>query len=206
MSDRGDPGSPLRSAVEVFDRRVDGWFDPYRGRPVLDGAAKVVTGLGDHGGIWVAVTAWRARRPGSERVEAVRALAVAGIQSRIANSMLKRRIGRSRPDSTGLRVSSGGVPVRAPTTSSFPSGHTLAGFCAATAMCRTGDSTGNALLVIGAALVGLSRVHLGAHHASDVLGGALIGTALGLIGRRLLRSAGVAPTACSMTQGWRWWL
>ena len=33
---------------------------------------------------------------------------------------------------------------------------------------------------------GLSRLHLRAHHASDVVGGAVIGTAIGLIGRRLL--------------------
>jgi membrane-associated phospholipid phosphatase len=40
-----------------------------------------------------------------------------------------------------------------------------------------------------AAAVAVSRVHVGAHHASDVVGGALIGTATGLVVRRLLRGA-----------------
>ena len=68
----------------------------------------------------------------------------------------------------------------------FPSGHTLAAFCAATVMSQRGRSGRQRLLFTSAALVGLSRLHLRAHHASDVLGGAAIGTALGLIGRRLL--------------------
>jgi undecaprenyl-diphosphatase len=172
--------------VRTIDDRVDAWFEPYRGRPGLDGAAKVITGLGDHGFVWAATTAWRARRPGPERSQSIRALAIAGIESRLVNSALKQSIGRSRPDPTGIAVTAGVVPVREPTSSSFPSGHTLAGFCAATVMCRPGDRAGNVLLLTAATLVGLSRLHLRAHHASDVLGGAVIGTALGLVGRRLL--------------------
>jgi undecaprenyl-diphosphatase len=53
-------------------------------------------------------------------------------------------------------------------------------------MSQRGDRTGNAILFTAATLVGLSRLHLRAHHASDVLGGAAIGTALGVLGRRLL--------------------
>ncbi len=178
--------SALRAAVKAVDRGVESWFEPHRGRPALDGAAKLITGLGDHGFIWAATTAWRARRPGPRRVRAIRALAVAGIESSVVNSTLKQSIGRSRPDRTGLTVIEGGIPVREPTTSSFPSGHTLAAFCAATVMCRPNDPAGNGFLLSAAALVGLSRLHLRAHHASDVLGGAVIGTALGLLGRRLV--------------------
>jgi undecaprenyl-diphosphatase len=53
-------------------------------------------------------------------------------------------------------------------------------------MSQRHDRAGNVLLFASASLVGLSRLHLRAHHASDVLGGAVIGAALGLIGRRLL--------------------
>jgi membrane-associated phospholipid phosphatase len=53
-------------------------------------------------------------------------------------------------------------------------------------MSRPGDRAGNALLFGAASLVGLSRLHLRAHHASDVLGGAAIGMALGVVGRRFL--------------------
>jgi len=176
----------LAKVVGAVDDRVDTWFEPLRGKPGLDGAAKVITGLGDRGLMWAATTAWRARRPGPSRARAVRALAVAGVESSLVNAAIKAVFGRSRPDRTGLRVAEGGVPVREPKTSSFPSGHTLAAFCAATVMSERGDRSGNALLFTSAALVGVSRLHLRAHHASDVVGGAAIGVALGLVGRRLV--------------------
>jgi undecaprenyl-diphosphatase len=178
--------SGLSDLVHRVDDRVDAWFEPLRGRPSVDGVAKVVTGLGDHGIMWAATTVWRARRSGPDRARAVRALTIAGIESTIVNRTLKVVVDRSRPDPEGLALAAGGVPVREPTSSSFPSGHTLAAFCAVTVMSQRGDRAGNALLFTSASLVGLSRLHLRAHHASDVLGGAAIGVALGLIGRRFL--------------------
>ncbi len=136
--------------------------------------------------MWAATTVWRSRRAGPDRARAVRALTIAGIESSIVNRTLKAVVDRSRPDPEGLVLSAAGVPVREPTSSSFPSGHTLAAFCAATVMSQRGDRAGSALLFTSASLVGLSRLHLRAHHASDVLGGAAIGVALGLVGRRFL--------------------
>lgn len=176
----------LAGLVRAVDDQIDAWFEPLRGKPALDGMAKVVTGLGDHGIMWAATTAWRARRTGPERARAVRALTIAGIESTVVNRTLKAAVGRSRPDPDGLVLTAAGVPVRAPTSSSFPSGHTLAAFCAVTVMSQRGDRGGNVLLFASASLVGLSRLHLRAHHASDVLGGAAIGMALGLVGRRFL--------------------
>jgi undecaprenyl-diphosphatase len=184
----GDAPAPggLAGVVKLVDDRVDAWFEPLRGKPALDGIAKVVTGLGDHGIMWAATTVWRARHTGPERARAVRALTIAGIESTIVNRTLKTVVGRSRPDPEGLVLTAAGVPVREPTSSSFPSGHTLAAFCAVSVMSQRGDRAGNALLFTSASLVGLSRLHLRAHHASDVLGGVAIGVALGLVGRRFL--------------------
>jgi undecaprenyl-diphosphatase len=186
-TDRSPPEpSWLMSMVDAVDVKVDAWFEPLRGKPIPDGAAKLITGLGDHGLMWAATAVWRARRTGPSRKRAIKALAIAGVESNLVNAGLKAVIGRSRPDRAGLRLVEGWVPVREPKTSSFPSGHTLAAFCAATVMSERGNRTGNALLFSSAALVGLSRLHLRAHHASDVVGGAIIGVALGSIGRTLL--------------------
>ena len=186
-SDDPVPGvASFSGLVRRFDDRIDAWFEPLRGKPGVDGVAKVVTGLGDHGIMWAATTVWRARHTGPERARAVRALGIAGIESTIVNRTLKAVVGRSRPDPDGLALTASGVPVREPTSTSFPSGHTLAAFCAVTVMCQRGDRGGNALLFTSATLVGLSRLHLRAHHASDVIGGAAIGTALGLVGRRFV--------------------
>jgi undecaprenyl-diphosphatase len=74
-------------------------------------------------------------------------------------------------------------PFRQPLTSSFPSGHATAAFCAATLL-ADGDNLGPAYFAI-AAVVAVSRVHVQIHHASDVVGGAVIGVALGGIGRAI---------------------
>jgi membrane-associated phospholipid phosphatase len=172
------------AAVTSFDDAVDRRFEPLRGRTPVDSAAKVITGLGDHGWLWTGIAVWRGRRSGLVRRQAVRALGVAGVSSTLTNAAIKQVVSRNRPDNSDLRISNVGVPVRVPKTSSFPSGHTLAAFCSAAVLGRPGDRTGNALLYAAAGLIGLSRIHLRAHHASDVAGGIVIGTALGLVVRR----------------------
>ncbi len=175
-----------KDMIQLLDDQVDAWFEPFRGNAAADTVARVVSGLGDHGLMWAASTAWRARRPGARRARAVRALAVAGVESSVVNAALKAFIGRPRPDPGDLRLGDNIVPLREPRTSSFPSGHTLAAFCAATVLSERGDRAGNAMLFACAGMVGVSRIHLRAHHASDVLGGVVIGTALGAVGRRLV--------------------
>ncbi len=181
----GDGRTGLPAAVDALDERVDRLFEPLRGIPAVDAAAKVITGIGDHGWLWTGVAVWRGRRSGPTRQAAVRALGIAGVSSALVNAGIKQLVGRERPDRSDLRISNGGVPVREPRTSSFPSGHTLAAFTAATVLGRPGDRAGNAFLYAAAGLIGVSRIHLRAHHASDVVGGVVVGTALGLVVRRL---------------------
>jgi membrane-associated phospholipid phosphatase len=186
----GDPSTVdgrtgVAAVVDAVDEWIDRRFEPFRGIPAVDTAAKVVTVAGDHGWLWTGVAVWRGRRSGPARRAAVRALGVAGVSSAAVNAGIKLVVGRERPDRSDLRIAEGGIPVREPRTSSFPSGHTLAAFTAATVLERPGDRAGNAFLYAAAGLIGVSRIHLRAHHASDVLGGAVIGTALGLAVRRL---------------------
>ncbi|MDQ6747308.1 MAG: phosphatase PAP2 family protein [Candidatus Dormibacteraeota bacterium] len=65
------------------------------------------------------------------------------------------------------------------TDSSFPSGHTAGSFAAAWAMSRCFPDQRPLLLGIAAA-VGFSRIYLGHHYPSDVLGGVAIGSAVAL--------------------------
>ena len=67
---------------------------------------------------------------------------------------------------------------------SFPSGHTTTVFLVAVNWSlffkRRGNGRWIPLLILWAALVGISRIYRGVHWPSDVLGGALLGTALAL--------------------------
>lgn len=99
-------------------------------------------------------------------------LAVSGLISQI----IKRVVGRARPklmDSLGA-FHFDGFSIHA-TLASFPSGHTTTAFAAATALAFFLPRWQAPLFIVAAA-VGLSRVVVGAHYATDVLGGVAVGT------------------------------
>jgi undecaprenyl-diphosphatase len=177
---RGDAGSTETNLrLEAIDSAVDAVFDPLRGRPEVDRTAAIVSNLADYGLIWVALALLKARRRGPHRRRAVVALAAAGFSSLIVSRAVKDVVARQRPDDH--------VPafVRVPSSSSFPSGHTLAAFCTAFVLGETDAQT--AANVGFASAVAASRVHLRAHHPTDVLGGAVIGSVLGLGLRPLVK-------------------
>jgi undecaprenyl-diphosphatase len=158
--------------VSTIDEAVDAAFEPLRGRPEIDRAAALVSNLADYGFVWVLLAGLRARRRGPDRRRAIVALAAAGSSSLLVSRVVKAAVERQRPEDHL------DVGVRTPTSSSFPSGHTLAAFCTAFVL---GDSqAGTAANVSFATAVAVSRIHLRAHHPTDVIGGAAIGSVLGL--------------------------
>ncbi|HSZ35505.1 MAG TPA: phosphatase PAP2 family protein [Acidimicrobiales bacterium] len=158
--------------MTAIDEAVNAAFEPLRGNPQVDRAAALLSNLADYGFIWVLLAAFKARRRGPDRRRTIVALAAAGFSSMIVNRVVKEAVARERPDDH-LEVG-----VRTPSSSSFPSGHTLAAFCTAFVLA---DSDAQTAANVGfAAAVAASRVHLRAHHPTDVIGGAAIGSVLGL--------------------------
>lgn len=175
----------LTDQLDRFDRAVDAALEPHRGRPGLETTARVLSNLGDYGFVWSLVSVAKGRRRGPRRRRAARALAVSGTVSAAVNAALKRAVARQRP-AAGPDEAPGGLWVRPPSSSSFPSGHTLAAFCTAVVLA---DTPVEAAVYLGfAAAVGTSRVYLRAHHASDVLAGATVGLAVGGLVRPLVRT------------------
>jgi undecaprenyl-diphosphatase len=166
-------------AIERFDTWVAARVEPYRGRPWADTAAAAASTLGDRGLVWFLVLLARSARPGRRRRLAARAVAFTGVVVPLVNASLKALVGRDRPE-----VAASVPGVRAPHTASFPSGHSLAAWSAATLL-ADGDPAAPAYYAVAGA-VSLSRVHVRHHHATDVVAGALIGLGLGRLGRRVL--------------------
>lgn len=102
---------------------------------------------------------------------------VAGILGPVGiglNYAVKLVVRRPRPVLEGLPPLGG-----APSSLSFPSAHATSSFACATAMTRIAPEA--AVLFILAAAIAACRPYLGMHYPSDVLAGALLGTALGLV-------------------------
>ena len=77
--------------------------------------------------------------------------------------------------------------MRRPSTSSFPSGHASSAVFAAMVLSGWDGPLLSILWFKIAAVVGISRAYVRIHHGSDVIGGAVVGVLLGLVGRRLAR-------------------
>jgi membrane-associated phospholipid phosphatase len=141
--------------------------------PAIESAAKALGRAGNNGAAWVVLGLTLAvldpDRRESWLICAVLAPVAIGL-----NYGIKLLVRRPRPVLEGLPPLGG-----APSSLSFPSAHALSSFAVATAMVRVDPATAGALLV--ALALSLGRPYLGMHYPSDVLAGALLGVALGLI-------------------------
>jgi membrane-associated phospholipid phosphatase len=140
---------------------------PRRERAIL-----VYSRLGEHAACWLALGAAGAALDPERRALWLRgAGVVAGAY--VLNFAVKLAVRRPRPELDGL-------PALSPVVSalSFPSAHATTSFAAARAY--RGLVAPGALY--GAAVAfGLSRPYLGVHYPSDVVAGAVLGTALGSV-------------------------
>jgi undecaprenyl-diphosphatase len=175
------PSVPIPPAFGPFDLAADDWFERcVRHRKVADVVMYAASAVGDHGILWLGLAALQAARMRRGwRRRFVRAAAGLGVESALVNGPVKLLFRRTRPLHTGPRP----LHLRQPRTSSFPSGHASAAFFGA-AVLRDGDPWWP-LYYLLAVIVAASRLHVRIHHASDVIGGALIGAALGEAARHL---------------------
>lgn len=152
--------------------------------PLAERAVARFSKLGEHGAIWIALglvgslgggpgrsgSPVRAAPTGTRRRSWLRATATVAATYG-ANTLVKLAIRRQRPDLPGLPPLAG-----APTRLSFPSAHSSTSFAAALAYRRLGVPAAPLYGLAGG--LALSRLYLGLHYPSDVLAGALFGTAV----------------------------
>jgi len=167
--------------VERFDEAADRLFDRLRGHPAADRLFYGASALAEHGMLWVMLGALRGLRGDHHWRAAVRVGLGVGVESAIVNVGVKSVFRRSRPVADAPRP----LPLRIPMTSSFPSGHASSAFFSATVL-ADGDPRLSPLYYGMAAVVAASRVHVKIHHASDVVGGVLLGKAMGAAAKRIV--------------------
>ena len=148
---------------ELFDRIYDA---PPRQQPTWT-VMERITDFGDYRAVMGASALLMAYGNDSHR-ETGKLLFSAYMGAGVITYSMKRLVGRKRPLDTTL-----GNPA-------MPSGHASITFSVATILGYRYPKW-RIPLYIGAGLVGFSRVYLGRHYTSDVVVGAAIGTATGIL-------------------------
>jgi undecaprenyl-diphosphatase len=153
--------------------------------PSLDRAMARLSRTADYSRLSLASAAVLAATQGRRgRRAAGLGLASLGVAATVVNVAAKPLGARGRPDRTVE-----GVPlarhVRMPASASFPSGHASSAFAFATGVGHAFPLAAIPLRAL-AAVVAYSRVHTGVHYPGDVIGGALMGTALAQLTTRAL--------------------
>ncbi|MEX2448194.1 MAG: phosphatase PAP2 family protein [Solirubrobacterales bacterium] len=139
----------------------------------MEGAAKALGKAGNYGAVWVVLGLVLAVADPGNR-EAWLICAALGPVAIGLNYVVKAIVRRPRPVLEGLPPLGG-----APSSLSFPSAHATASFAVAVAMTRVEPLAAIAFLLVAA--LALGRPYLGMHYPSDVLAGAILGVALGLL-------------------------
>jgi membrane-associated phospholipid phosphatase len=180
----------------LFDERLLIAARTWGHTPARDRAVGRFSRLGEHAGVWLAIGLVGGAVDPARRERWGQATATVAATYAL-NTAIKLLIRRRRPQLAGLPALSA-----TPTRLSFPSAHASTAFAGAYAFSRLGLP--RAPLYALAAKLSWSRLYLGVHYPSDVLAGALFGTALAVgrervLGERLSSAARVAgaPSAAS---------
>jgi undecaprenyl-diphosphatase len=123
-------------------------------------------------------------------------VAVAAFAADSASFGVKDLFQRARPFEAHPQIH----PLYVVHSSSFPAGHAATAFAGATVLAYAVRRLAVPLFVI-AAVIGFSRVYVGVHYPTDVLGGAAIGVVVGaavVLALRAARSHGLRPVALAL--------
>ena len=193
--------APLESVDHSAAARINGLI---AGHATLVAVVKAITWLGSSGVLWTVIGAAAIVLAIRRRWRLAVYLLVAGTGALVLDPVLKSLVGRLRPLVAH--------PVAHGNGNSFPSGHSLGSIVcygaillvflpAARGRWRRAFIVGIVALV---ALIGISRILLGVHYVSDVLGGWALGiTWLGLtaFAFELTRRAAGQPVTDPVTEG-----
>lgn len=171
--------------AERFDLPILDWIRAHLTCGLLDATLPVVTKLADAGAIWILLAAILILNPRHRRCGIAVALSL-GIGLVVCNLGLKPLLGRIRPYDYQLTAFGREISLLIPpeTDASFPSGHTLASFEAATVLMLYRKKWGIPALIL-AGIIAFSRLYLYVHYPTDVLFSLFLGPIIALCAVKL---------------------
>ena len=153
--------------------------------PILDKIMIFITSLGNAGVFWLCLSIILAIIPRTRRCGICMLLSMA-LTFILGNLILKNVVARPRPFTVATEVV---LKIAKPLEYSFPSGHTMSAFSAATALFLFHKRWGVAALLLAAA-IGFSRMYLFVHYPTDILAGVVLGCVDALLIFRLTYKKG----------------
>lgn len=164
--------------AEAFDLPILDWINANLTCPFLDAVMPFITKLGNAGIIWILLAALllfskKYRRTGIEMAAAL----LIGLL--VCNLTMKPLFARIRPYDYQLEHFGRTIRllIEAQHDYSFPSGHTIASFEAATVLLLHSKKAGIPALIL-ACLIAFSRLYLYVHYPTDVLCSVILGIAI----------------------------
>jgi undecaprenyl-diphosphatase len=160
-----------------MDAAIAVWVATHRVAALND----IFVGLGKVeklGLVWVLAAAAIAATRGARVLTTVGLAVGVGVTTIAADAvsfLLKDIVDRPRPFVAHPEIH----PLYAVHSSSFPAGHAATAFAGATVLAYVARRAAPVLFLL-AALIGYSRVYVGDHYPTDVLGGAVVGVVVGL--------------------------
>ncbi|MFL6095801.1 MAG: phosphatase PAP2 family protein [Blastococcus sp.] len=158
----------------LWDARLHGFISRLPMTPA-DRWLRRLSAFANKGRLWMVLGALLSLRKGATRRGAIRGLGSMALSSGIVNVVLKRYVGRVRPDLENLQ--SHRRLRREPGSLSFPSGHSSSAAAFVTGLAMESPLAGAALAPVALG-VGYSRVHVGVHYPGDVVAGLAVGGAV----------------------------
>ena len=174
--------------AENFDLPILDWIAAHIHCEFLDRIMPQITALGDGGIFWIALTVLLVLLPKQRKTGLSMALSLI-LGMLICNLTLKPLCARMRPYDYQLTHFGRVIPllIEAETSFSFPSGHTIGSFEAATALCIRNRKLGIPALIL-ASLIAFSRLYLYVHYPTDVLSSVVLGIGIAFCASRLVDS------------------
>ena len=172
--------------AENFDLPILRWIASNLHSAFGDAVMPIITLLGDAGIFWIAIAAILLFIPKTRKIGlSMGAALLMGLL--ICNVTLKPLVARIRPYDYELQHFQTQIPllVEGLHDFSFPSGHTIASFEAATVILLYNKKWGIAAMVL-AALIAFSRLYLYVHYPTDVLASVALGIGIAFLGRWLV--------------------
>ena len=158
--------------IQILD-----WMQNIR-TPFGDIIVPLISGIGNAGIIWIALTLVLLVIPKTRRSGLIMALALIA-DLILCNGILKNLVARTRPYDVNTVVN---LLIEKPVDYSFPSGHTAASFAAVTALYLAGEKKLWKPALVLSILIAFTRMYLYVHYPTDILGGIAVGIISGYIG------------------------